>query len=230
MRDYEKARAAYASAIQSKETPEDLIPSLRSNVAICDTCIVYDKYAKAALARMKRFKDEGATQERVVQWAESGANFMGVLNRYNPCEFYQSRINKLNELIENMPLMVRFAVYQWEKTFAGISESGPMPMVEVWTYSGQEQQAPKDYEKDKSFLKLVGSSTEYRQIGTTDEKGIIDVPFDRKNLPTGIFFRPVGYNKSVKVDYMELSDILAQSRTEYHMRRFRLRMFVDSTK
>ncbi len=232
MREYENARVNFVSALASRDATDDLTPSIRRNIALCDTCIVLNKQTNLALAQMLDLKKSGsATQAEVAKWATIAADNMRILDRYNPSDFYKGRIAKLDKLVEDMPLMIRFTLVKWEKTVAGVSDAGPMPLVEVWSYMGDEFISTKKYKNDKKFMSLVKGSTEFQKLGESNGEGIVDVSLDRKNLPEGIFFRPVGYDESTIIDYLPLQEILDQSKTDqYNMRRFRQSMFIDATR
>jgi hypothetical protein len=54
-----------------------------------------------------------------------------------------------------------------------------------------------------------------------------DIQLNRNTIPTGIFFRPVGYDDKIKIQYMDLKDLMTQSQGSYNKRRFRLKMFAS---
>ena len=67
-------------------------------------------------------------------------------------------------------------------------------------------------------------SNNFSQLGITDNNGVVDLQFDRKALPTGLFFRPVGYDGKFAIYFMDSNEIL-QSRGEYNKRRIRIKMY-----
>lgn len=60
---------------------------------------------------MKQMRQAGeANQKDVVKYASGALEFLNVLNKYNPCDFYAERIEKLEKLIEDMPLDLKFTI------------------------------------------------------------------------------------------------------------------------
>lgn len=226
LREYDAARRAFHNARNAKDTPGDLIPTIDNNIAQCDTCILYDKYSRMSLSKMKEMRKAGeASQSDVVKYATGAAEFLSVLNKYNPQDFYTNTISRLNKLVEDMPLDIRFTIAKWVNDFSGFFEAGPLPGVELWAYYGDDELRPHDYQSDRRFRKLTNASTEYSMMGNTDEKGEIDLHLVRKNLPKGIFFRPVGYDGRIRIKYLTLEEILSKSEGDYQKRQFRLKMY-----
>lgn len=225
LREYDGARRSFSNALSLEEATEDLIPTVRTNIAQCDSCLLYERYAAGALSKMKKMRDEGnGTQEEVVKYASAALEFLQVLNRYNPCDFYSSRIEKLENIIEDMPLDIKFTIVKWENNYAGFFEGARIPNVEIWAHFGSAIPGPNDYKNDRSFNKLMGSP-DYRKLGESDEDGEIELHLDRKSLPVGLFFRPVGYKNKIKIKYMDVKDVLRQSEGTYNKRQFRLKMY-----
>ena len=46
-------------------------------------------------------------------------------------------------------------------------------------------------------------------------------------MPQDCFFRPVGYDDKIKIQYMDLKELLVKTRDTYNKRRFRLKMFAS---
>lgn len=226
LREYDAARRAFSNALNAKDTPGDLMPTIQSNIAQCDTCLVYDRYLRFSLAKMKQMRQAGeASQSEVVKYATGAAEFLTVLNKYNPQDFYTSTIDRLNKLVEDMPLDIKFTIAKWVNDFSGFFEAGPLPGVELWAYYGDADPYPKDYQSDRRFRKLTNASTDYRMMGNTDGRGEIDLHLVRKALPKGIFFRPIGYDGRIMIKYMTLDEVLSKSEGDYQKRQFRLKMY-----
>ena len=226
LRKYDEARRAFSEALKTKDTPDHLIPAIQSNINQCDTCILYYRYATYALLKMKEMQEKGtANQEEVVRYASGAEEFLQVLNKYNPCDFYSERIDKLNKIIEEMPLDIKFTVTKWVNNISGFYEAGGLANVELWGYAKTDRPLLKSYETDKRFKNLVDKSEGFTLLGKTDEKGEVILHLDRKNLPKGIFFRPVGYDNKIKIEYLYMVDIMRQSKDEFNMRQFRLKMY-----
>jgi hypothetical protein len=187
---------------------------------------LYETYTLGALGKIREMKALGeASQEQLVKYASAGIEYLQVLNKYNPCDFYVSRKTQLEGLIEGLPLEVRFTLVKWVNNAEGFFEAGKLANVEVWAYNGSEPPIHNDYKNDKKFKDLVGKSNNFTQLGTTDSEGIADVQLNRKSLPKGLFFRPIGYDDKIKILYMDLDELLIQSKGNYNKRRIRLKMF-----
>lgn len=220
LREYEGARRSFMNALQLKEAPADLLPTLRTSIAHCDSCLLYERYASGALSKMKKAEE----QEKVVRYATAALEYIRQLNLYSPSEFYALRIRKLEKIIAEQPLDIKFTTVKWENNFSGFYEAGPLANVEIWAHYGTVIPGPNEYRNDKRFNKLMGS-TEYKKLGETDEYGRFDLHLDRKSLPCGLFFHPVGYNNKVKIYYKDIKDIMRDSEGTYNKRQFRLKMF-----
>lgn len=227
LRQYDGARRNFVNALNAKDTPSDLIPSINTNILQCDTCILYEKYAMGALIKMKQMRQAGeANQKDVVKYASGALEFLNVLNKYNPCDFYADRIEKLEKLIEDMPLDLKFTIAKWVNDYSGFYEDGKLGNVEIWAYFGEEEPQVKMYQNDKKFLTMVNdNSNAFKQLGESDNEGVIEVHLVRKELPKGFFFRPVGYSDRIKIKYMSGSEIMLQSEGEYNKRQIRLKMY-----
>ncbi len=220
LREYDGARRSFSNALNLKEATEDLIPTVKTNIAQCDSCLLYERYASGALAKMKNEK----TQEEVVRYAEAALEFIRTLNLYNPCEFYSSRISKLEKIISEQPLDIKFTMARWVNNYEGFYEGAVIPNVEIWAHYGTSIPAPNDYKNDKRFYKLMGSS-EYKKLGESDNNGVYNLHLDRNGLPTGLFFHPVGYNNKIKTYYKDMKEIMRESEGSYNKRQFRLKMY-----
>ena len=222
LRDYEGAQRSFRNALNLKDAPNDLKPTVKTNIIQCDSCIFYERYAAGALDKMKK----SDSQEDVVKYASAAKEYIQVLNRYNPNDFYSSRLTRLDEILSDIPLMIKFTIVKWINNYAGFKEGGKMPNVEVWANFGNKYPGPNDYRNDRKFRNLVGSS-DYRQVGVSDENGELELQLNRNVLPTGLFFRPKGYQDHAKITYMDVKDILDKSEGTYNKRQFRLKMFFE---
>jgi hypothetical protein len=110
---------------------------------------------------------------------------------------------------------------------AGFFESGKLPQVEVWAYSGSAPPVPNSYKNDKKFQSMIGKSNQYTLMGISDSEGIADIQLNRKSLPSGLFLRPVGYDDKIRIQYLDLNELLSQSKGNYNKRRIRIKMYTD---
>lgn len=232
IRQYDGARRNFVNAMNAKDTPGNLIPSIKSNILQCDTCLLYEKYAMGALVKMKQMRQAGeANQKDVVKYATGALEFMNVLNKYNPCDFYAERIEKLEKLIEDMPLDMKFTIAKWVNDYSGFFEDGKLGNVELWAYFGEDAPQVKMFQNDKKFLSMVNEdANNFKQLGESDSDGIIEIHLVRKELPKGFFFRPVGYGDRIKIKYMDAQEIMLQSEGEYNKRQIRLKMYTRTGK
>jgi hypothetical protein len=136
-------------------------------------------------------------------------------------------MTQLENLINDLPMEVRFTIVKWMNSEAGFFESGKLPQVEVWAYTGTEPPIQNSYKNDKKFKSLVGNSNQFIQLGITDKEGIVDVQLNRKSLPSGLLFRPVGYDDKIKIQYLSFEELLNQSKGSYNKRRIRLKMYLS---
>lgn len=228
LRDYKNAKQAYLSAIKSKDVPANMLNTIQSDISICDSCISYESYALGSIKRLNELRKQGtADQEEVVKYASAAIEFLHTLNMYNPSEFYTGRIDKLSNIIEDMPLQIRFTTVQWVQTPAGFSERGGMPNVELWAYYGDEAIGANMYDAEKSFKKTLSTVGGFELLTTTNNDGVSDISLSRKKLPKAIFFRPVGYSKETKIKYNEMNSILQESKGSYNKRQFRILIYTN---
>lgn len=227
LREYEGAKRSFINASQLKEAPADLLPTLRTNIAHCDSCIKYERLTFAALKRINELKKQAAVaQTDIMNYYGAAADFMRIIEKYNPSEYYSKNIKTLETFIENMPVAMKFTFVRWIVNRVSAMEDGPFANVELWAYYGANTPRLNDYTSDRKFRKLVSNSPEeYKHIGTSDAQGIVDIQLNRKSLPTGFFFRPASDNSSPIV-YKDVTDIMSQSVGEYNKRQFRQKMYI----
>ena len=226
LRKYEDARRSYVNAKSVDDVVKDLIPTIESNIAQCDTCIAYEQYVLGAFSKIRALKNKpDASQQELVNYASAAIEYLQVLNRYNQSDHYESRISQLEELLKDLPLHVLFTIVKWVNNESGFFEAGKLTNVEVWAFNGEEPPIQKDYANDKKFKQMIGKSNEYTLLGMSDAEGVADIQLNRKSIPTGLFFRPIGYDDKIRIQYMDLKELLSQSLGTYNKRRFRLKMF-----
>ena len=228
LRKYADARRSYESAKAAKDVVKDLIPTIESNIAQCDTCIAYEQYVLGAFSKIRALKNKpDASQQELVDYASAAIEYLQVLNRYNEDEFYTSKISTLVDLIGDLPLEVRFTITRWVNNAAGFFEAGGIPNVEIWAFNGSIPPIQNNYANDKKFVSMIGKSNEFEQLTVSDAQGIADIQLNRKAMPTGLFFRPVGYSDKIKIQYMDLKNLLSGTQGTYNKRRFRLKMYAS---
>lgn len=234
LRKYASAREAFSKAMTAKDTPSELIPTIRSSIAQCDSCLKYEQLLIRALRRigeMKQNNDAVVGQTDIVNYYGAAIDFMTIINKYNPCDYYTKNIKALETYIENMPFALRFNIVKWTVNRVSAVENGPYPNVELWAYYGNEAPKLMDYSSDRRFRKLVSSgSAEYKHIGTSDGEGTIEMEFNRKLLPKGFFFRSATDGMEAPISYRDMTDVMSRSEGEYSKRQFRLKMYVKKEK
>lgn len=221
-RKYEDARAAYMNALMAKDVVLNMKPTINQMISDCDSCIEYNKYSVLAIKKYNELKRGGtATQQEVARYAGAAINYLQILNNLNPDEFYTSRIEVLQKVMENMPLMYRFTVVEWKT----LHEGNPMPGVELWAYYGTDQISSLTFVTDRKFRKhLDAHKQDYVQVGRSDAQGKAEIELSRQHLPTGIIFRPTA-DKDVKIKYIGWGELERQARGTYMEKQFRLKMY-----
>ena len=228
LRKYAEARKSYEEAMKAKDVVKDLIPTIHSNIAQCDTCIAYERYVLGAFSKIRDLKTKpDVSQKELVDYASAAIEYLQVLNKYNEDDFYKSKISMLEEFIGDLPLEVRFTIARWVNNASGFFEAGKIPNVEIWAFSGPTPPVQNNYSNDKKFMSMIGKSNEFSQLSVSNEEGIADIQLNRKSMPTGLFFRPVGYNDKIKINYLDLKTLLSETQGTYNKRRFHLKMFAS---
>jgi hypothetical protein len=229
LRKYTEARQSFLNALRSSDTPQDMYASIRNTVAQCDSCIKYEQLTLRALKRITELKNEGTVaQTDILNYYGAAADFMRIVEKYNPCEYYAKNIKTLETFIESMPLAMKFTVTRWVVDRVSAMEGGTFPGIELWGYYGGTAPRLNDYSSDRKFRRLASANSgEYRLLGTSDAKGIINMELDRKSLPTGFFFRPSTDNTRTQIVYKDMKEVMAQSVGEYNKRQFRMKMYVE---
>ena len=224
LRQYDNAKRIFTNALAEPGAPADLKATVKSSIGQCDSCMAYERYALGAIKRIKELKSTNS-QEELVKYASAGIEYLQVLNKFNPCDFYDGRIESLEKLIAGLPLEIRFTMVRWVNNAAGFFEAGKIPNVEVWAYTGATPPMPKNYNTLKRFRDMVGKSNDYCQIGASNAEGQADVQLDRQSLPTGLFFCPTDSGDKIKIEYKDFQELMHQTSGTYNKRRFRLKMF-----
>lgn len=223
MRKYKGAKEAYMSALKAEGATADIKPTIQSSISVCDSCIMYESLAAKSIKKIGELRKAGsATQEEVARYASAAIEFMQILNMYNPCDFYDERISKLDNMMSGMPLKVLFTIVEWKT----LSEGGKISDVEIWAYNGKEQISSSIFSSTRKFKKIVEKQgLYYTQLGVSDFQGKVEVELDRKNLPKGFVFRPKD-RKDIKVNYIDMKDLMRQAVGTFMEKRFRLKMYV----
>ncbi len=227
-RKYDEAKRAFSNALTAGDTPQDLIPVINSNIAQCDSCILYENLTKGALLRIKELKEKNSvTQADVSQYYNAAIEFMTITEKYNPCEYYTNIIKALETYVENMPLAIKFTIVKWVVDRVSGYESDPFPGIEAWAYYGSTTPRQIDYSSDRKFRNLTSkSSYQYKRIGVSGKDGIIDMELTRKSLPTGFFFRHIIDDRKTDIVYKDMTEVMQQSKGEYNKRQIRLKMYI----
>ena len=222
-RKYADARESYVNALSTKE---DMVPQVKpiveKYIAECDSCLKYEKGAAFSISKILEMRKNGnATQDAVAKYASAGIGYLEAVNSYNPHDFYVSRIESLDKLLADMPLTIGFTAVEWRT----IAEGDLLPDVEIWAYYGSEALSPVALASVKKFKKLLDkAASDFRQVGLTDGQGRSLVELDRKLLPHGFVFCPIGAD-DIKMVYLSLEDLMRQATGTYLERQFRLKMY-----
>lgn len=228
MRNYKNAREVYSRALKAKDVVPELKPTIMTNISQCDSCMLYERYATAAILKLKEVREQGAgTQREVAKYANDAIIFFDVLNNYNQTEYYSGYRQKLSKLLEDMSLDFDITLIQWIRSSIGVFDGEGMANVEVWAYYNTDELLPKEYKDDKVFSKTLEKSTSFKRLTISGNDGLISLQLDRKNVPTALLFRPVGYDNKSEIIYMTFADIMAQSKGNYFKRQFKVRIPVN---
>lgn len=228
LREYANARQSFLNALNAPDAPASMFASIHSTIAQCDSCIKYEQLTFRALRRINELKQQPTVaQTDILAYYGAAADFMRIIGKYNPSEYYEKNVKTLETFIENMPLAMRFTVTRWVVGRVSAQEDGPFANVELWAYYGDSRPRLNDYSSDRQFRKFVSrSSEEFKQMGTSDVEGVVDIEMNRKDLPKGFFFRPSDNEKHASIVYKDVSDIMSQSVGEFNKRQFRLKMYI----
>lgn len=221
-RKYGDARAAYLNALSSKDLIPNMRPTIDASISECDSCIFYEKLAVGAIKRFNEMRKNGnATQREAAKYASAASEFLGILNNYNPDEFYTSRIEKFDKFLADIPLNIKFTTVEWKT----LMEGNPLQGIELWAYYGTMPITSAMFPTDRKFRKMLDShAADFTQLGVSDANGKVAIELNRQKLPTGILFRPKD-NKDVKIKYLEFNDLMRQARGTYMEKQFRLKMY-----
>lgn len=227
LRNYDEARRAFDQALQASDAPVDLIPTIRTNMADCDSCLLYTRYTTASLTKLKRLKQEGqVNQADVAEYYSAAVEYLKVLDKYNPCDYYAKSITTLENFIKDMPFTLRFNVVHLKADRVSVGENGPFPGVQVWAYNGTDVPNPVDYESQRKFRKMLkehGSS--FSLLGVTDSNGMADTEMRRNALPHGFFLVPLDDDIKVRIFYKNAEDVMSQAQGTFMKRQFRVKLY-----
>lgn len=226
-RRYPDARAAYVSALESADVDLSMRPTIMTNINDCDTCIAYVKRANFSLGKLRELRQSpSANQQEVARYASAASDFFKKLNELNHHEYYANWIEKLDQIMEDMPLSISFTAVEWRT----LSEGNLIPNVEVWTYTGEEPLTPSVLQSPKKYRKLLEKqSSDFKQVGTTDVNGKAEIEIVRKNLPKGFVFCPVS-DEDIKIYYLSLGELMREASGTYVKKQFRLKMYKRTNK
>ena len=222
LRKYKDARQAYVNALNAKDVVTGMRSTIKASIAQCDSCIMYDAYASTAIAKMKELRQNPtATQDEVAKYATAAIDFAKILSNYNPDPLYGKIIAKMESVMQNMPLKVKFTVVQWKT----LMEGNPIGGIEIWAYTGSDLDLEKKLTSDRKFKKIKDKeSYNLKQIAVTDADGVAEVELKRAELPEGLIFRPVD-GSGVKFKYLSMKELFGHAKGTYFEKQFRLRLF-----
>lgn len=228
MRRYEDAKRTFMNVKSAKDFRTDLTPVVNENIADCDSCILYTMYANGMLKKYLSWKknEETISQKQLVDCATGALEMFQILSTYNPCDYYTTGIEKMQQQIDKIPFDIKFTVVKWQNDYSGFSETGPMPNVEIWGCFDRPDPKYQFVKSVKQFQKLAARNSNMQQMGTSDVDGTIELSFQRSNLPYGFFFVPVGYDEKSAIKFVDMSNVKAQSQGDYTKRQFRMKMYL----
>lgn len=227
LRSYDDARRAFEQALTSKDAPVSLKPTIIANMNDCDSCSLYTRYTTASLTKLKRLKEAGnVNQADVAEYYSAAVEYLKVLDKYNPCEYYSKSITTLENFIKDMPFTLRFNVVHLMSNRVSVGEGGPFAGVEVWAYSGDRNPSPQDYESSRKFRKLMKEQgRKFTLLGVTDAQGVLDTEMRRNALPHGFFLLPANDNLKVRIFYKDAEDVMSQAQGTFVKRQFRVKLY-----
>lgn len=227
LRSYDDARRAFAQALAAKDAPNSLKPTIQANMNDCDSCSLYTRYTTASLTKLKRLKEAGhVNQADVAEYYSAAVEYLKVLDKYNPCEYYAKSITALETFIKDMPFTLRFNVVHLMANRVSVGEGGPFAGVEVWAYSGDDNPSPQSYESPRKFRKLMKEQgKKFSLLGVTDARGVLDTEMRRNALPHGFFLLPANDNLKVRIFYKDAEDVMSQAQGTFVKRQFRVKLY-----
>ncbi len=229
LREYSGAKIEFMHALEAKELPSDLRPTIQESIRQCDVCIQFEENTMLFLSKMKKIKESGTgKQAEVVQYAAGALECLQKLNIYNPVGFYSDRIAKLEQIIEDQPYNIFFTVVSWESDASGFFEGGRLESVEVWGCYDGVQPNIKDYENERKLRAFVKVHPSVQRIGVTNRNGEADLQLDRKHLPNGFIFLPVGYNGKISIGYVNFSKIEQEAENRFIRPQYRVKLYRKS--
>ena len=84
---------------------------------------------------------------------------------------------------------------------------------------------PSTYNSDRKFRKIINRQVaDFELIGITNEKGVVELEFNRAQLPTGLFSRPQNDGKT-KIEYRNMQDVMLQGEGDFMHRQVRMKMY-----
>lgn len=226
-RKYADARVAYVNALNAKDVQLNSKPTISACIALCDTCMEYEKLAAIAINKILEMRDNNtATQQQTAKYASAAIEFLNAVNICNPDIFYTSRIEKLEKMLKDLPLMVTFTTIEW-RTF---EEGDPIPNVEVWAYYGSTPPTPSELSSVKKLKRTMDKASElYIQKGVSDENGKLRMELTRDKLPAGFIFCPTT-DSDVKAVYLSFGNLMYHAKGTYTEKQFRLKMYKKTNK
>lgn len=224
IRKYKDAKEIFALAKNEQGANETQRRAAQTSINLCDTCIFYDEQAGTALREVIRIRKTGGTQQEAYQYVNGAIEFIQKLYHLNPSVFYSERIDRLERQLEKQPLFIMFTCVEWKTLQEGKALQG----LEIWAYKGKQRPLSSAYNSDRKFRKMLDKQTaDFELIGITDEKGVVELEFNRAQLPAGIFFRPQNDGKT-KIEYRNMQDVMLQAEGDFTHRQVRMKMYTKN--
>lgn len=221
IRKYKEAKEIFTLAKNEKGISRIQQQTAQTSINLCDTCIFYDTQAGTALREVIRIRKKGGTQQEVYKYVNGAIDFITKLYYLNPSVFYSERIDRLERQLEKQPLFIMFTCVEWKT----LEEGNALQALEIWAYKGKQRLLASAYNSDRKFQRLTNKQiSNFELIGITNEKGVVELEFNRSQLPNGLFFRPKNTGKT-KIEYKNMQDIMLQAEGDFMHRQIRMKMY-----
>lgn len=201
-------------------------PEVRKWVALCDSCQQLEQNALHYLLRLKELQQSSTdvTQLQYGTVLSVALAHFEILNNICPNELYQNRANRLNEIIADIPMEIKFTTVEWSRDEAGLLEKGVMPGVEVWACHNTAAARKADLSRG-DFEDLVKDEDGFELLGVTDGAGILELNLDRGKTPIAFFFKSPKNLGKAKVHRVLRTELLRTAVDNFNKRQFRVKIY-----